>query len=96
MNDNANDPGTVSWQEAWPEEGSVSDTRGSRKALCPQQISGFEVAALSSSPEPPCPVFLPGSLRCSLWDSASLERWLSPCALCLVPSLWTCEAQLRA
>lgn len=39
MNDNADDPGTLSWQEGWPEEGSVSDTSGSRKVLCPQQNS---------------------------------------------------------
>jgi hypothetical protein len=25
MNDNEDDLGTLSWQEAWPEEGSVSD-----------------------------------------------------------------------
>lgn len=80
MNDNADDPGTLSWQEAWPEEGSVSATSGSWKALCPQQNSQFQGAALSSSPEPPCSVgFLPGSLQCLLWDSASLEQRLSPC-----------------
>lgn len=82
MNDNADDPGTLSWQEAWPEEGSCVSHQG------------FQEGPVRLPPPPPRILIPSGCLKQPL-GLCFTRAMAEPLSLCLIPSLWTCGAQTQ-
>lgn len=94
MDDNAGDPGTLSWQEAWPEEGLCQILVAPGRPCSPSRVP-LRIA-LSSSPETPCCLaFLPASPPLGLCFTRAMAE-----SLCLVSRPLSMDlpspAQLRA